>query len=379
MLSPPNPTTTVAGAKARSVNRSRRSDRYASREFLWSESTLKRVRHCGRYRTGAGDVQVRNVEGTGYYGGLQTCGSIWACPVCSAKIRNTRADEISGSVVRHINAGGGAIFVTLTVPHYAPERLSETFSLVASIFRRSISGAAWVNARERYGVLGTIRAIEVTHGENGWHPHLHVLVILRDPSTADAVSAWFSERWRKVAEGYGRRPDPSIGAVARLVSDPEAVAAYVAKVQDPIGLGAELARSDLKDGRRRSSRTPFAILRSARTTGDVADRDLWREYEAATHGRQAITWSAGLRALLVGAEEVESDEEIASAEVGGDLVGFVDAEAWSVLTRTRGAPAQLLSHLEDGGLLAARRFLRSLGLSGDALRPPDLPPSLRAA
>ena len=45
-------------------------------------------------------------------------------------------------------------------------------------------------------------------------------------------------------------------------------------------------------------RTPFQILEDFRWTGDADDRSLWRTYERATKGHQAITWSKGLRKLL---------------------------------------------------------------------------------
>ena len=48
---------------------------------------------------------IRSNSGIAHYAGLTTCGSIWACPVCSAKIRNTRALEISAATAAWDFAG----------------------------------------------------------------------------------------------------------------------------------------------------------------------------------------------------------------------------------------------------------------------------------
>ena len=65
-------------------------------------STLKRVRKCGYCTAGAegGGPGLRltaNPKGGNIAGfsGLATCGSVWACPVCSAKIATRRAEELA--------------------------------------------------------------------------------------------------------------------------------------------------------------------------------------------------------------------------------------------------------------------------------------------
>ena len=72
---------------------------------------------------------------------------------------------------------------------------------------------------------------------------------------------------------------------------------YIAKTQDGGAVGNEMARADLKQGRD-GHRTPFEILDDFRWTGDLEDLALWHEYERATKGQQAITWSKGLRQML---------------------------------------------------------------------------------
>jgi hypothetical protein len=47
--------------------------------------------------------------------------------------------------------------------------------------RRRVRPVRRVGLAERFGVLGWARAVEVLHGPNGWHPHVHVPMILDGP------------------------------------------------------------------------------------------------------------------------------------------------------------------------------------------------------
>ena len=48
----------------------------------------------------------RSVEfESAHYKGLQTCGSVWACPVCSAKISERRRIELAAAIAMHKAAG----------------------------------------------------------------------------------------------------------------------------------------------------------------------------------------------------------------------------------------------------------------------------------
>ena len=86
------------------------------RDVLWHRSSLPRCRKCGRVPIASGVSMVDNA-GVAHYRGLATCGSIWACPVCSAKIRNARALEIAEAAGNWHRAGNTVLMVTFTVPH----------------------------------------------------------------------------------------------------------------------------------------------------------------------------------------------------------------------------------------------------------------------
>ena len=55
---------------------------------------------------GEGDPVAILVQGdVAHYAGLPACGSVWACPVCAAKILDTRAAEIASAAAGWDQAG----------------------------------------------------------------------------------------------------------------------------------------------------------------------------------------------------------------------------------------------------------------------------------
>ena len=68
------------------------------------------VRDCGRVpRLRGRDVTAKTGPGGARFGGFFRCGSIWACPSCSASIRQGRADEISKGAGAWIRQGNSAL------------------------------------------------------------------------------------------------------------------------------------------------------------------------------------------------------------------------------------------------------------------------------
>ena len=369
----------VSGPADQDIRRGRRRQRDRLREVLNDVSTLKRCHNCGwaeandphsrAERTGP---QIAQRDGVAYWRGVQTCGSIWCCPMCAAKIRNGRSVEISEFAAEWIRRGGQVYMVTLTFPHAVGMPLAALMVLIASAFRSVISGRPWTRLRAEVGITGCIRALEVTHGPNGWHPHLHVLVFCEGPGDRLAdLQLYFSERWRKFIVRKGYDPPHELHGV-KVVQCYRAGEAgeYIAKTQEGRSPGNEMARADMKaarDGRR----VPFEILEAA-ATGVKADLELWWEYERATFRHQAITWSPALRKLArewLNAEE-KTDEELAAEEVNGEVVVDVSARALPVITCIPGLRAAFLDAVEDGGLaalevLAVRHGFRVVSGRGD--------------
>ncbi len=126
-------------------------------------------------------------------------------------------------------------------------------------------------ARELLGLVGTITALEVTDGVNGWHPHRHVMLLTDRPMSRDQVDAfeavlddlygrWLAKQGRKtggVDPITGRRVGVRLEYVAPGNADQ--LGRYITKLQ----AGFELTRGDLKTSRHAKGRLPLDLLDEA--------------------------------------------------------------------------------------------------------------------
>jgi hypothetical protein len=317
-----------------------------------------RVAMCYR-GTDGGPVEIRRSPNRerADFAGVQTCGSVWHCPVCAPKIARERRDEITRAIAAWLGpdswAGDRHVYLgTFTTQHSAADAgagvLSGILPRVLDALRKLKGSRAYRDLLKRAGCAGVIRALEVTYGElNGWHVHTHELmfagregVLGLDPDRA-RHRVWRSPVYRGIRrlwaetlikhELAGLRPGDvgaaRFGRLRNLVRhcftlQPGAYAAeYVAKFgREPErdrgtwGLGSELTRSHLKrgagaqDGRpqRCDHASPWALLNDA-LDGDERSGELFREFAIAFHGRRQVYWSAGLKAEL-GIVEREDDE-----------------------------------------------------------------------
>ncbi len=62
-----------------------------------------------------------------FYTGLAVCGSVWSCPVCTAKIQERRRLEISKGMDKAYESGLKCVMVTLTFPHMSFQKLDDLY------------------------------------------------------------------------------------------------------------------------------------------------------------------------------------------------------------------------------------------------------------
>lgn len=346
-----------------------RSERWAARGFNWNFSKQSRCRKCGRVTvTTDGSVGVRaNGESVGF-SGLSTCGSVWSCPVCNSRIQSVRRLEV-GVALANVHAnGGGAAFGAITVRHHAGQRLDGLLAALTYGIGRIAQDKAVKRFRVDMGHIGRIQALEVTHGSHGWHPHRHPLVMFSTPPDPDQLAQLHMAEFRAFSAGVRHLGYESPLDVAQILTPvtpgtAETLGDYFAKsVYSHDAAAWELTSTQTKSGRKKGSRTPWELLDSARLMGDMDDLDLWNDYEVATKGKRALTFSRGLRDL-VGLGKEASDEDIADAEVGdADDTGFRVLD-WSPVASRPELGAGLLNAVTPAGNWAAgREFCRLNGL-----------------
>lgn len=245
-----------------------------------------------------------------------------------------------------------------TFRHDAAMPLERTWGVLSAAHRSMSSGGTAKRERERYGILGHVKAQEVTVGRNGWHPHGHSLWFMERPmrpSDVKALNEGLFKRFSRGVEREGFAAPLSTYNRMETVRDAGGLAYYVAKVAN------ELARFDGKQGRG-EGRTPFQVLMDFERTGDCDDLELWRQWEVGSRQRESLRWSRGLKSHFNVGEV--TDDEIVSETVEGQEVErftFTD-EQWARVCRIPGAQPLLMRCIETGGADAVAMALDALAV-----------------
>lgn len=277
-----------------------------------------------------------------HYQGLQTCGSVWACPCCGARISETRRGEMNQALSWAREQGYRVSMVTLTARHGRGDDLRELLERMKDAKQRWARHRAYRQIKP--AMVGSVTATEVTGGgAHGWHPHFHVILIMDgDHDLSGLRAAWLASLRGAGLDGAG---------AAFQVQGADAAGTYVTKW----GAAEELALKDGKKGRAGS--TPAQLLAASCDEDDRKAGRLWSEYAQVFHGRRQLVWSRGLKAL-VGIGEVDDQEaatdETQDGQVEVDRVNLSHA-TWRDRVAVRGADrrAQLLDRAEEVGLSAA--------------------------
>lgn len=352
----------------------RRSDlrkrRYLGREVNWAESRLKRCRDCGRVAImPGGSVAVRESGGVGGFAGLSTCGSVWACGVCNAKIMARRQLEIGAAVEVWKASGGQVAFGTMTMRHWSGHRLGDLWAALSKAWGKVTAGSSWLRDKKRFGIAGWLRVVEVTFGENGWHVHIHALFFLESSTVAPELEALKSSmfgRWSAALKSLGLPSPLAAGQDLRVLDGAadEQLSRYFTKaVQQAKRIGLEMTSTQTKTARGVfGTRSVWSFLDDVIDQGDADSLDRWHEFQRGSKGRRQLTWSQGIRELL-GLRAEKSDEEVAGEELGtkaDDLV-LITAAGWRVVIGSR-LMVPILEIVEKQGLSGVRALLDVSGV-----------------
>lgn len=334
------------GTNAKSGSAERTIERFALQAMARDLLPGERVKHCLRTRQrGAKHVEVwRSVEyRRAHYKRLQTCGSVWHCPVCAAKISERRRAELEAVTALHKAAGGGLALLTLTNSHSRADRLSDLLKAQEHALRRFWKDRASRVLFDSLGVVGLVRAVEVTHGKaNGWHPHYHILLFLKAPHSDAQLKAMrekLAQRWIDCCKAAGLPlPDMKHGADLRG-------AEWAARYASKWGLESEVTKGHIKKGRGDRA-TPWDLLRRA-LAGDQWAGALFQEFAHAFKGKRQLFWSSGLKDRYP-VEDVDDSVLAAQVEDSAVMLGAFTAGQWRSILKA-GIRAHLLLVAEQGG------------------------------
>lgn len=336
----------------------RRVERFALQSVARSILPTSRTAKCLRIRAFDRDVQVwkSKEHKTASYAGLQTCGSVWTCPVCAAKIAERRRVELLDAMAMHKAAGGFVYLLTLTTPHQRGDVLSELQEQQGKALQGFLRDRKVKEVFEEMGYIGQVRALEVTHGRkgtnNGWHPHFHILQFCQvDGSEADRKD-WTVRlylRWSVYCEKQGLGT-PSFAHGIKLDTGDKA-SDYVTKW----GLEDEMTKGHIKKAKA-GGETPFDLLRAA--LADKQDKQamaLFKEFAECFKGKRQLSWSNGLKARFY-LDEKTDDELANEKEDRAVLLGLLSVDQWRDVLKVdaRSTVLELAAH---SGWDAVQTFL----------------------
>ncbi|OCP42271.1 hypothetical protein AKH06_18080 [Vibrio parahaemolyticus] len=306
------------------------------------------------------DVLKSKEHSKAFYKGLTVCGRIWTCPVCSALIQERRRHEVSAAMdYFYAQPNKQAAMVTLTFSHSFGDDLSTLLAQQSKALTKLRSGKAWEKFKAVFGFEGLIRSLELTFGDNGYHPHTHELWFIDKRINRARLNAYLDAKYR-AKKHHARRDElkamtPQKCFIALLLERWEACCAKVGLLGDKVdvfrkravdvkfnaknsdylakqdssshwGADREIAKASTKQGRKKGMH-PFMFLQKYEETGDTIWAYRWLEYTKAMHLKAQMYWSAGLKELVGIADK--DDEEIAvEMDDQADHVAKLNKQQW---------------------------------------------------
>ena len=278
---------------------------------------------------------VKTSSGQHSYRKMKLCGSVWHCPLCSSRISEIRRKELSVAIGF---SGYKALLATFTLSHHSGDKLEDTLKLIQSAYDLFKSGRWYQSLTKKYRILGTIKALEVTFGENGWHPHIHVLFIVENHDIDHKnMRDTMRKRWLECVEKRGGWCNATNGFT--LKNQDTYVQDYVAKFgkmpsKSEWDAVAEITKAIVKKGKRKGF-TPFMLLELA-TRGSKVAGELFQEYARVFKGKIQLRWSNGLKKLM-GIEEISDLQAAEAADEAGSLevVATISPSQWYNIVATK--------------------------------------------
>lgn len=281
-----------------------------------------------------------------FYTGLMACGSIWNCPVCAAKVSERRRQELKEAMSAAGRLGWQAHFVTLTVPHGIGDDLKHIKQLQQKALQRMSSGKNRIKEQLlRNGIdqKGYVRAYEITHGQNGFHPHFHI-ILFTSGASSDQIHRLYAPAWQKACVSVGLpKPSDKHGCTVKDGT-------YAAKYASKWGLEDEMTKANQKQASKKGE-TPWGLLRAVLDDGNPQyppeyAASLFKVYSNCMRGARQLYWSNGLRNALALAPE-QTDEQLAEKITDEDSVYLapITDEQWKAIRKAK-AEAHVLTAAE---------------------------------
>jgi hypothetical protein len=344
-----------------------------------------RVITCLRAQLGHNVKIHKSVNhGKTFYSGLCTCGGVWVCPVCAAKIQARRTIEIQnlfqkaykqridkdGNVFYTFGTQKQIIMLTLTYPHALSDKLADSLEKHAEalfVFRKTNS-TNFKKFKDNVGYEGLVRGLELTYGASGWHPHTHELWVLdyweEDAEKEQEVKEYLLKRWEHACKKVGLLTEDKVEAFRKhavhivfRANDSDYITKQNSANDKTWGADKEVATANSKIGKS-NGKAPFQILLESEQSKKY--RSLFIEYALAMKGKAQLFWTPGLKGK-VGVEE-KTDEQLAEEmQDNADLLALLGREHWVCVVKNK-ARAEILDIAEGAGIEGLIAWFADFGL-----------------
>lgn len=290
-------------------------------QIAGQDTRLVRVESHERQRISGGKVETQQVPTRAFMRGLQVCGLRWVCPCCTVKKSEACRDELNAALSVARTRGLQPVMLTLTARHKRSMSLADIQGRIALAEKRMKTSRPWKEL-SRVMTGGFAKAVEITHGENGWHPHFHLILLLECDSQPEAFEEVeeLRDQWLHQLNRVGL--DGKTKAAKERSFDycgAEEAGEYVSKW----GAGEEMTLAGSKVGHGKG-RTPWQLLRDARTAETNTDRQraaaLWWEFVQVMKGVHQLRQSPAFREIVAAYRPPETGEQIEPVET--DVMNF---------------------------------------------------------
>ena len=299
-----------------------------------------------------GDTDTRPVV-RAHYRGLGRCSNKHDCPVCMAAIRKKDGDQVEAEVARWRELHGGAdsvLMLSLTVSHERGDSFRTMQIALSELWSALWRGDPAKRIKVKYGLREHCRVLDITHGKNGWHPHLHAYLFFDrplSPSEAEELRVWLYPRWVSLVSkrlGAEFEPTEEYGVHLTPVHNPRYIctSAVEQSRKENAGAGMELAGGAFTKRAKNGNRTVMHIVEDYALYRHPEDALLWLEHCEAMEGARFLTWSQGLRLEEVSIED--TDEKA----VGLRPLFAFPIDHWKLVRHVRGAQTAILKAIEWG-------------------------------
>ena len=324
-----------------------------SKDMLWSDfkhsktiskKTLEhpwnihRVCKCGKV-TISDEIHVGLKNDNAVIRGLFTCGSVWSCPVCAAKIQEARRKEIAKAIKWAYLNDYKCIMITMTISHKQYEKLGHLMNKFTIARQKLKGGNPWKRLKESAGLIGYISTLELTFGEiNGWHPHYHELWIVKKDCDTDLLRDRIADRWTRIClsqdliRGNKDNRLDKFNEKSIDIRDNVSSSEYLTKQSNAQewGIDREMAKSSSKVAKNKGY-TPFQLLDKSDNSGTDRYAKLFMEFCNIFKGRKQHYWSRGLKELINIEEKTE--EELSEEKQPEILLYVFSQRQFSIVTK----------------------------------------------